>query len=160
MQKLVVIKLEGSFLQGFKVNVEIAQETKRPSIELNGELPSVPEIPEIYQAWSDSYYYLDVINRLTPVNIADDDYDWESSKINCKEKSQNLIICLNNWLRSEGFATVREKCLEQLKSDDEIRIIIRTSNHLLRKLPWHLWDLWQKYPLAEVALSSLNSQII
>lgn len=159
MQKLVVIKLEGSFLQGFKVNVEIAQETKRPSIELNGELPSEPEIPEIYQAWSDSYYYLDVINRLTPVNIADDDYDWENSKINCDQKSQNLITSFNNWLKSASFTTVREKCLEQLKSDDEIRVIIRTSNHLLRKLPWHLWDLWQKYPLAEVALSTLNSQV-
>ncbi|MHC5729796.1 MAG: CHAT domain-containing protein, partial [Nostoc sp.] len=30
--------------------------------------------------------------------------------------------------------------------------------HQLRKLPWHLWDLFESYPHAEVAFSSLSSQ--
>ena len=37
---------------------------------------------------------------------------------------------------------------------EEIRVMIRTNQMQLRKLPWHLWDLVDKdYPKAEITLS-------
>jgi CHASE2 domain-containing sensor protein len=40
-----------------------------------------------------------------------------------------------------------------LDSADEIRVIIETNDSLLRRLPWHLWNFFEDYPKAEVALS-------
>ncbi|OKH34173.1 hypothetical protein NIES2101_39415 [Calothrix sp. HK-06] len=39
-----------------------------------------------------------------------------------------------------------------------MRVIIRSVAPQLRKLPWHLWDLFEYFPNAEVGLSSLSSQ--
>jgi len=37
-------------------------------------------------------------------------------------------------------------------------VLIRTDNQHLHKLPWHLWNLIESYPLAEVALGSRESE--
>lgn len=51
---------------------------------------------------------------------------------------------------------MREKLLEKLVTSDEIRLIIQTDNIWLRRLPWHLWDFYDRYPKAEIALSPLS----
>jgi CHASE2 domain-containing sensor protein len=43
---------------------------------------------------------------------------------------------------------------------DEIRLIVQTENIWLRKLPWHLWDLCDRYPKIEIALSAPVFQLI
>ena len=54
----------------------------------------------------------------------------------------------------ESFRPIREKWLKYLTPSDEIRVLIRTSQTRLKKLPWHLWDLVDKdYPKAEITLS-------
>ncbi len=39
-----------------------------------------------------------------------------------------------------------------------MRVLIRTSSVALRKLPWHLWDLVEDYPKAEVAYSAPKAE--
>lgn len=152
MEKLVVLKFgEGNFDQGFPVTLQIGEEGKRPSVEITGKLPSIPEIPQFYSGWATSYRCLGLRSRLEASRAQVTNV----SKLElCYNAAQILRDRLNSWLSSESFRPIREKLLEQLMPSDEIRLIIQTENTLLRRLPWHLWDLCDRYPRAEIALSN------
>jgi CHAT domain len=72
----------------------------------------------------------------------------------CYEAAENLRTHLNRWLNSEKFRPVKERMLEKLHPNESIRIILQTENSQLRRLPWVLWNLCDRYPKAEIALSS------
>ncbi|HEY9822376.1 MAG TPA: CHASE2 domain-containing protein [Candidatus Sericytochromatia bacterium] len=152
MGKLVVLKLgEGSFEQGFPVTLQIGEEGKHPSLEITGKLPSTPEIPQFYTGWATSYRCLGLRSRLE----ASKAQVTNVSKLeNCYNAARILGDRLNAWLHSDSFRLIREKLLEQLMPSEEIRLIIQTENSLLRRLPWHLWDLCDRYPKVEIALSA------
>lgn len=61
---------------------------------------------------------------------------------------------LNLWLNSEQFRPIREQLLEKLTTSEEIRVIWQTKDIQLRRIPWHLWDFFERYPKAEIALST------
>jgi CHASE2 domain-containing sensor protein len=152
MTKLVVLKFtDGSFDQGFTVTLQIGEERDRASTEITGKLPPCPEMPLYYDRWQSSYlqlghrYRLDADKiQITNVSISQD----------CHNMSHILRARFNTWLRTEEFRPLREKCLERLLPTDEIRVILQSENSQLQRLPWHLWDLFERYPKAEIALSS------
>lgn len=138
MGKLVVLNLgEGDFNRGFGgVTLRIGEDGASPSTEINGKLPSVPELPDSYSNWQK--------NGLRP-----------SPGNKHKPSSKLLKTCLNSWLNSEPFCPIRETLLEKLTPDDEVRVIIQVQDIQLRRLPWHLWHLFERcYPKAEIALSA------
>ena len=152
MGKLVVLKFgEGSFEQGFAVTLEIGEERERATAEVTGKLPSFPEMPLYYSHWQSSYRQIGNRYRLhadkmqvTNVSMIQD----------CENASHILRDRFNTWLRAEEFRPLREKWLEKLSSTEEVRVILQTENSQLQLLPWHLWDLLERYPKAEIALSS------
>ncbi|MFW9257888.1 CHASE2 domain-containing protein [Nostoc sp. CALU 546] len=152
MGKLVVMKFgEGSFEQGFAVTLQIGEEHERAATEITGRLPSFPEMPLYYSHWQSSYRQIGNRYRLhadqmqvTNVSMIQD----------CENTSHILRARFNIWLRAEEFRPLREKWLERLSSTDEVRVILQTENSQLQLLPWHLWDLLERYPKAEIALSS------
>lgn len=152
MSKLVVLKFgEGSFEQGFAVTLEIGEEHERATTEITGKLPSFPEMPLYYSHWQSSYRQIGNRYRLhadkmqvTNVSMIQD----------CENASHILRARFNTWLRAEEFRPLREKWLERLSSTEEMRVILQTENSQLQLLPWHLWDLLERYPKAEIALSS------
>jgi CHASE2 domain-containing sensor protein len=150
--KLVVLRLgDGSFEDGFPVTLQIGEDGKSPAVEIQGKLPPTPEIPQYYSSWANTYRRLGLRSRLEAsarqvTNVC---------KIEtCCNTAQILRDRLNTWLCSEPFRPIREKLLEQLIPSDAIRIVIQTENSGLRRLPWHLWDLCDRYPKAEIALSA------
>lgn len=152
MGKLVVLKFgEGSFEQGFAVTLQIGEEQERAATEITGRLPSFPEMPLYYSHWQSSYRQIGNRYRLhadqmqvTNVSMIQD----------CENTSHILRSRFNIWLRAEEFRPLREKWLERLSSTEEVRVILQTENSQLQLLPWHLWDLLERYPKAEIALSS------
>ncbi|WP_375469779.1 CHASE2 domain-containing protein [uncultured Nostoc sp.] len=152
MGKLVVLKFgEGSFEQGFAVTLQIGEEHERAATEITGRLPSFPEMPLYYSHWQSSYRQIGNRYRLhadqmqvTNVSMIQD----------CENTSHILRARFNTWLRAEEFRPLREKWLERLSSTEEVRVILQTENSQLQLLPWHLWDLLERYPKAEIALSS------
>ncbi|MEH2261769.1 CHASE2 domain-containing protein [Nostoc sp.] len=152
MGKLVVLKFgEGSFEQGFAVTLQISEEQERATTEITGKLPSFPEMPLYYSHWQSSYRQIGNRYRLhadkmqvTNVSMIQD----------CENTSHILRARFNTWLRAEEFRPLREKWLERLLSTEEVRVILQTENSQLQLLPWHLWDLLERYPKAEIALSS------
>ncbi|KAB8330570.1 CHASE2 domain-containing protein [Scytonema tolypothrichoides VB-61278] len=152
MGKLAVLKFaDGSFEQGFPVTLQIGEEGERPSTEITGKLPAAGEMPLYYSHWQSSYLKLGNCYRLsadkmqvTNVSITQD----------CDNIAHILRSRFNTWLRTEEFRPIREKWLEKLLPTDEIRVILQTEDTQLQRLPWHLWDLLERYPKAEFALAS------
>ncbi|KYC41545.1 sensor protein Chase2 [Scytonema hofmannii PCC 7110] len=152
MCKLVVLKFaDGSFEQGFSVTLQIGEEGERPSTEIAGRLPAAAEMPLYYNHWQASYRQLGSRYRLsadkvqvTNVSVTQD----------CQNTAHILRSRFNTWLKSEEFRPVREKWLEKLLPTDELRVILQTEDYQLKRLPWHLWDVLERYPKAEVAIAS------
>ncbi|MEA5506957.1 CHASE2 domain-containing protein [Halotia wernerae UHCC 0503] len=152
MTKLVVLKFgKGSFETGFPVTLQIGEENSRPETEVIGELPPERELPLNFNCWQAIYRSLDFAARpkglpKQKLLIANDQ--------ECLEAAQQLRDRFNYWLQSESFRPIREKWLEKLQTSDIIRIILQTQDYQLQKLPWHLWELIERYPNAEIALSA------
>ncbi|AFY55435.1 putative transmembrane sensor domain protein [Rivularia sp. PCC 7116] len=154
MSKLVILKLgEGDFEQGFPVILQIGDENARPNSEITGKLPPNPEITNDYFRWQSIYRHLRLPSRIKGI----------SKKVHrtptleeCQQATEDFKIRFNNWLTSDCFRPIREKLLEKLTSEDDIRILIQTKDFRLQKLPWHLWDLLERYPKAEIALSACS----
>ncbi len=149
---LAVLKLgEGSFESGFPVTLQIGQDNLLPSLEVAGKLPSAPEIPQYYERWQISYLRLGLSSRLE----AKAGFVSNVSRIeDCDRAARDLRDSFSQWLYCESFRPIREKLLEQLKPSDEIRILLQTEDWQIKRLPWHLWDLLERYPKAEMALCS------
>ena len=154
MAKLVVLKIiDGSFEQGFTVMQEIGEENKRPSSTTLGKLPPLPEMRLYYSHWKESYWRLESRYRITVkkgqkpnVSVLDD----------CENASKMLRARLNTWFLAEDYRNIREKWLQQLSPEDEIRILIQTEDSQMRALPWNLLEFLEGYPKAEIAISALN----
>jgi CHASE2 domain-containing sensor protein len=152
MGKLVVLKLgEGRFDQEFPVTLQIGEEGDRPSVEVSGKLPAAPELLQEYCRWQYSYHRLGLRSRLEApaaqvTNVA--------FMGDCRDAAQELRDRLNRWLQAETFRPIREKWLEQLSPHEEIRVILQGADLQLQRLPWHLWDLLERYSKAELALSA------
>ncbi|UBF25573.1 CHAT domain-containing protein [Kovacikia minuta CCNUW1] len=160
MHKLAVLKFvaDGSFEKGFALVLEISEEGDRPFFQTIGQLPRSPEITKYYAYWQKLYYNLGTrIRRLTEPNyrihVPPEQVTNVSLHDDCEDTAQLLSCSLNSWLRSESCRTIREGFLENLQQSDEIRVIIETEDDQLRRLPWHLWEILERYPKAEVALS-------
>jgi CHASE2 domain-containing sensor protein len=156
MGKLVVLKIvDGSFDRGFTVMLQIGQEQTRPTVEVVGRLPPLPELPLYYSRWQDHYWRLDSRYRIS----ARKDQNANVSLIaDCLSSAQILKARLNTWLLAEEFRPLREKWLEYLSPDEPIRIILQTEDSQLRQLPWNLLEFMERYPKAELALSALNTE--
>ncbi len=154
MTKLVILRIEeGNFTTGFPVSLRIVEEEGdlTSEIAISGRLPPAQDIPAQYQNWQANYRNLGKNLRLGSIPI--------QSNVNLKQASHESGIILkdslNNWLNSSEFQAIREKWLEILQPKQTIRVLLQTDNSLLQRLPWHLWDLLERYPQAEIAIASL-----
>ncbi|GAB1541272.1 hypothetical protein NUACC21_39430 [Scytonema sp. NUACC21] len=153
MNKLVVLKFgKGSFETGFPIALEIGEENSRPQTEVTGELPPNIELPLNFNRWQAIYRSLD-FSSARPIGLSKP--RTQSLSISeCLQAAQDLRDRLNCWLQSEVFRPIREKWLEKLLPSDKIRVILQTQDYQLQKLPWHLWELVERYPNAEIAVST------
>ncbi len=152
MGKLVILKLgEGNLETGFPIILQIGEENTRPTVEITANLPANPEISRHYHHWQSIYRNLKLASRpigLPKLTIA------PNTLAECQQATDNFKVHFNNWLNAESFRPIREKFLEKLALEDNIPILLQTQNYQLQQLPWHLWDLLERYPKAEIALSS------
>ena len=74
--------------------------------------------------------------------------------------SNKLEENINNWFNSPSFLNVANQLRSKLNSSDSIRFIIQTSDIKLKLLPLHLWNFFEDYRTAEIALSAPQSDIL
>ncbi|MEO1391631.1 MAG: CHASE2 domain-containing protein [Cyanobacteria bacterium J06634_5] len=155
--KLVTLKFSGDLArQGFQVTLEVGQENERPTLEMMGALP--PNLPLLngLQQWRQRYHGLKGTTRIQPKEIV---YFGLIHQVGeCRKAAQTLRIQLQRWLMTSSFQALDQQLREELNREDSIRILIRTDDLHLQQMPWHLWDLVDRYPYAEVGISALFSQ--
>ena len=87
--------------------------------------------------------------------------------VDANDINENLALAqekleehLNIWLQCQEFVNCRSQWdkNEFLDVNDEIFVILQIQDHLIRKLPWHQWNFFAKYPLATHGFGSLSYQ--
>ncbi|MUG92303.1 CHASE2 domain-containing protein [Scytonema sp. UIC 10036] len=153
MRKLVVFELgEGDFESGFPIRLQIGEEGKNPSVEIRGKLPPNPDIIKHYEIWNSAYCNLEMLYRLSSKNKGKATRG--SFLKDCNHAANILRNSLNIWLNSDALRLIREKFIQKVSSEDEMRVLIQTMDVRLQRFPWHLWNLFESYPKAEVAVIS------
>lgn len=154
MGKLVVLTFAEGDLDkaGFPVTLQLGDEGKPATIQEIGSLPPNLELVESYTSWKVTYYgFIGVKVRKLEAKVA------QTTNFSIRDvntKAENLSQNFNQWLKSQQFSHVREELVAHLTENDEVRLIIQTSNIQLRQLPWHLWDILKRYPKAEISVSA------
>jgi CHASE2 domain-containing sensor protein len=154
MGKLVVLKLDGDLKQqGFRVVLEIGQDGQFPDIAMDGHLPSDPDLAAHLSQWQADYQRLAMpVRILKPHRIK---YDGSINPVEaCSQSAIRLVRQLQSWLRSDSFREVDSQLRQALTLEESIRILLRTENRQLHRLPWHLWDVLEQHPKAELALGA------
>ncbi len=152
MSKFVVLSIdEGSFEQGFPVRLGIGEEGPTYYKE-RITLPPAPDIPLLYKEWQNKYRELGENPR--QINVPSAQVTRVSIIENEKEARQKFEENLYRWFSQLPWRELRVRIEEKTQPDEIIRIIIDTKNIYLKKLPWHLWELFHSRPHAEFALSA------
>ncbi|BAY21007.1 extracellular ligand-binding receptor [Calothrix sp. NIES-2100] len=167
----VVLEISGgTFNDGFSVTLTILEDGK--TIQEDDDLPDLPaalEIPHLYQQWQNislenSRQLQAVPGQVTNVALE----DW-------RQRTKELENYCKTWFQNQEFKSLRD-CIRaniRVRSDQSVPIIIRCQtrnqqeNNILRRLPWHIWNLFTELPNAEFALftkfhpqvATLNAQV-
>lgn len=159
MSQRIVLNLGlGDLHSGFPaVNACLWEGDDPHPMKFTGSLPTAPQIPDLYRSWR--LLYTALCHRLRSPRIQVDVADVTNvSEVEHHELCQKLAQTINHWLNSEPFKNIDQQLRTRLNATDEIRVLIETDDPLLRRLPWHLWNFFEDYPNAEVALSTQEYQ--
>ena len=173
MTKLVVLNLgAGDLNQGFPF-VSVTAQSGNNLMQVTGNLPAMPQLVTSYQTWQSIYQMLHQSRSMGTRNSAQSnrqELNWEGdssiaineadvthvSELELYHAATQLKTCVDRWLNSEGFQPIERSLRQEFSSHDEIRFIIQTSDQKSRQIPWSIWQFFQDYPGAEVALSALD----
>ncbi|NJO39204.1 MAG: ABC transporter substrate-binding protein [Cyanobacteria bacterium CRU_2_1] len=156
----VVLRIgSGSFDDGFTVTLQILEDGR--IIQEYDDLPRIPdasEMPALYQEWQDlslegSRRLQAVPEQVTNVSEEEENQKW-------KQRAERLKAYCMKWFRNQAFSSLSAhiRANEEVRRDRSVPIIIRcdtgdsNQNQLLRRLPWHFWDLFTNLDNAEFAL--------
>ncbi|MBE7384728.1 MAG: CHASE2 domain-containing protein [Leptolyngbya sp. SIO1E4] len=155
MDKWVILELEGDFnLTGFRATLEIRAENDFPALKVKGFLPPSPAIAaQLSHHWHGVYRPLGVPLRIKGQKIIHKG-SISQRLADCQRSAQALRDRFRAWLNAESFQPIDRRLREELSRHEVIRFLIRTQDFNLQKLPWHEWDFFERYPYAEVALST------
>lgn len=170
MSYLVILNLgKGDWQQGFPMVIAqmCMSDTpdgtlrERTPMQITGSLPPVPEFSTLYLRWQRLYEALYAHRSWRKYRVAESDFEIEDdetyitdvSEVEFQRISQELQDLINNWLNADSFRNIDRQLHTRLNPTDEIRVIITAENHQLLRLPWHLWQFFEDYPRAELALS-------
>ncbi len=141
MGKLVIFEIgEGSFEGGFPVKVRIGEEGKPHSAEIAGRLPPATVIPENYYEWQSIYQNLPA-NWL--ITVPETQITNVSTIEACNDAAQKFQTSFNEWLNHPSVRQLERQFLPKIGDWQNVRFLLQTQDSLLRRLPWHLWDVFQ-----------------
>ncbi|MEG3841475.1 protein kinase [Microcoleus sp. herbarium14] len=145
MGKIVILDLDGNFDRGFTVTLHIKDEIKHRWIgNTKGKLPQNLGISEDYELWKSRY-----LSRVDPMRSATRIGGHTNPNPGIREietHTRKLESSINKWLNSYDMSPIKEELLHKLTDrDEEIRFIFKTEDSKLQRLPWHSWEVFNKY---------------
>ncbi|MGB3401942.1 MAG: CHASE2 domain-containing protein [Microcoleaceae cyanobacterium] len=157
IQQQVVLKLAGDLEHGVQVTLEIWSQHQR-QLEITGGLPPNPQLIACSQEHWENYRRIGAPYRLQPESIVTDGYVNRRIEI-CHNSATQLQEQFEAWLDASAFKRIDRKLRDYFSLNQAVRVLIRTSDSCLQKLPWHLWD-WIETRAAEVIFSTPEYQLV
>ncbi len=149
MDELIVLDvLEGDFNHGFRVILRTSD-----SEEFEGQLPPAPEIPQLYAKWQKAYCRWGEHHRWR-IEFVSSQTTNVSYRDNCNEAADALQKQLQQWFNQPELRDLREYIVTRAERYNLSRLIVRTDDYWLRRLPWHLWPLLKRLPHLEIGIST------
>lgn len=148
-QLITLEVMGGDFDEGFSVTVKISQAGRSPRQVIAGELPAAPSLPRLYRAWQAHYYPLErqrIIlppTQVTNVSTAGDNLEQLAA---CRRAADALALALENWFNQADLLRLQMAIQGAITPEQSAQLILKTDNAQLRRLPWHLWELFDHYP--------------
>jgi CHASE2 domain-containing sensor protein len=156
LEQQVVLKLDGNLEQGVKITLEIWLENQ-PQLAITGGLPPNLQLKDCLQRHWENYRLIGAPYRIITEGIY---YDGSINRVDiCQDSAAELQGLFQSWLDASAFKKINQKLWSWFSPNQEIQVLIRTSNSQFQKLPWHLWD-WVESHGAEVAFSTPEYQNI
>ena len=148
-KRAVLTLMEGSFEKGFPAILQLGTVGIATAVRVSGMLPNAPKLWSVFQHWQSAYHQMVLPQTRIKAKKA------QVTNVSCRQLSFQLADCLNEWLNSgtKEWQKIRDSLQRYLNSTDEIEVFIQTGDSRLRQLPWQIWDFFEHYPHAEVALS-------
>ncbi|MEM9216058.1 MAG: CHASE2 domain-containing protein [Cyanobacteria bacterium P01_F01_bin.150] len=151
-EMLVLLRIDGDWHeQGFQVVAEIGPEGDRPSTEVRGQLPANAPLWDTLSQWQQYYRDLKFTSRIKPREIS---YKGSIHFVKeCKQTARVLVQQFQQWLADADFRPVEDQMRSRLSPNDRIRVLIRTPDLAMTRLPWHLWRWMEEHPHAGLCFS-------
>ncbi|MGB8698651.1 MAG: pentapeptide repeat-containing protein [Thermosynechococcaceae cyanobacterium] len=155
MGKRVILKLgHGTLSTGFPVTLQIGQEGELPVVEWMGHLGAAPDLVTHAHQWQAVYRRGMMGCRLEVPDTQVTHVSRQAFFQDCYQAAERLKHHLNLWLDGEGFRPAKEQLLAQLNPSDPIRFIVQTGDREVQRLPLQLWNFFERYRKAELALGT------
>lgn len=156
MTKVVVLRISnGSFESGFPLDLQIRKGTN--VLPSQHHIPQFPDLPDIYNDFTTAYYSLG-LGKMRMIDVPDNQVTNSSLIRDCEQAVEQLERCINNWFTQPVWAEILHKIEVNFQKEEQFRVIIQTDNIYLKKLPWHLWNLFKKRKYAYFALSATDAE--
>ncbi|RUT05141.1 hypothetical protein DSM106972_039620 [Dulcicalothrix desertica PCC 7102] len=162
----IVIINSGSFDGGFRVDLRIRKGMNDFDYHFN--VAAAPDIPRLYEEFATSYHQLGSKFNFAPITMPPAQITNCSLVEDCQTAAERLQDSFILWLAQFGWQEIRLKIENTFKSDEFFRVIFHFDNiqknntqignsqidsACLKKLPWHLWDLFENRENTYFALS-------
>jgi branched-chain amino acid transport system substrate-binding protein len=159
MVRVVCLTLEGNLETGIRVACEWGEEDKRTEGRITSSLAPNPQIRQLYTEWQQRYRSLEEIYRNSRLKRRP---PYQTSQEECDRFANDLTHNLNQWLNSDSddFRRIRDKLVAELNRHSDVRVLIRTNDPLLQRIPWHRWDFWQQNSSTEIAIAPANHDVL
>lgn len=162
----IVIINSGSFDGGFKVDLRIRKGVN--DFDYHYNVAAAPEIPRRYEEFVTSYHQLGGTCNFSPITMPSAQLTNYSLIDNCQAAADRLQDSFIVWLSQFGWQEIRLKIENAFRGDEFFRVIFHFDNiqqnntqvsntqedtACLKKLPWHLWDLFENRENTHFALN-------
>ena len=159
MSKRAVLRCDGSLEQGFRVTLEISEGNAPVFTEATGGLPAAVNLLELFNQWQQDYYQSLGVTRIALESISVKTGTLTQIQT-CRNSEQQLKVAVQNWLASPEFQPIERRLRETLMPQEPVEILLRATDPRLHRLPWHFWDFIDRYPQAELVVSSPSERIV
>jgi CHASE2 domain-containing sensor protein len=157
MRRAILNLGNGTLQQGCDtVVLELIEVNKRYPIQRVASLPPAPNLEVLYQQWQHLYLTRNQ-NQLFRIHLSRTS-GLRYSEAEFQSLCQTLSEQLNAWLNAPAFRVIDQELRMAFNREEAFQIIVATHDQYLHRLPWHLWQFFEDYPKAEVALSRLDWQ--
>lgn len=154
MSKKIILQVtDGSFETGFSGMIQVFQNQNTLLKQYPFKFPPNSHLVDCYNDWREAYYDYGAIRSAGIRNhriVFDDDPVVYPPPTDYLETQRNLQEAMSQWLKSDQIRDIKEHILYEV-GEESASLIIKTDNLDLQRLPWQIWDLFNRCPQLEVS---------